>query len=296
MAGKPLFDAPSGFFEDWDKDRAEENLALERLGAPGSGITQLFKSRSGGRNRLYKVLSPQFRGQLLYESILRKEFEIGFSLTHPGICAYYAFSPLEGYGNAIELEWIEGCTLREWLEQKPSRALRVAVLDELLDALAYMHRKQIIHRDLKPENIMITYQGNHVKIIDFGFSDSDTHAVNKGAAGTRAYAAPELLEGKGADERSDIWSVGAIMEELMPAWKTIARRCKAEDPQKRYPSIPALQKALARRRRLWIIPVAALLLLALGLAIWFRTYGDADLDSLVREAEEAISSTISLSE
>lgn len=296
MAGKPLFDAPSGFFEDWDQGRAEEIPALERLGAPGSGITQLYKSRSGGRNRLYKVLSPPFRGQLLYESILRKEFEIGFSLTHPGICAYYAFSPLEELGNAIELEWIEGCTLREWLEQKPSRAQRIAVLDEVLDALAYMHRKQVIHRDLKPENIMITYQGNHAKIIDFGFSDSDTHAVNKGAAGTRAYAAPELLEGKGADERSDIWSVGAIMEELMPAWKTIARRCKAEDPQKRYSSVPALQKALARRRRLWIIPVVVLLLLALGVAIWFRTYGDTDLDALVREAEEAISSTISLSE
>lgn len=296
MTGKPLFDAPSGFFQDWDAGRAEETLALERLETSGSGITQLYRSRTGGRNRLYKVLSPQYRDQLLYESILRKEFEIGFSLTHPGICAYYAFSPLEGYGNAIELEWIEGCTLREWLGHNPTRAQRVAVMDELLEALAYMHRKQVIHRDLKPENIMITYQGNHVKIIDFGFSDSDTHAVNKGPAGTRAYAAPELLEGKGADERSDIWSVGAIMEEVMPVWRSIARRCKAQDPEKRYASVPALQKALARRRRLWLIPVAVLLVSVLALAVWFRTYGDPELDSLVREAEEAISSTISLSE
>lgn len=296
MRGKNTLDAPSGFFEDWEAGRAEESPALELLHTSGSGMTQLYRSRSGGRNRLYKVLSPPFRGNLLYESILRKEFEIGFSLTHPGICAYYSFTPLEGLGNAIELEWVEGCTLREWLKQHPARARRKAVLDELLDALSYMHRKQVIHRDLKPENIMVTDQGDHVRIIDFGFSDSDAHAVNKGAAGTRAYAAPELLAGKGADERSDIWSVGAILEELDPALRPVARRCLSPDPSKRYPDIPALQKALARRRRLWILPLLILLLAVSGLSVCFRTYGDAALDGLVREAEEAISATISLSE
>ncbi len=296
MGTQSSYDIASGFFENWNADRAEQQLALERLSTPGSGITQLYKSRSGGRNRLYKVLAPQCRGNLLHESILRKEFEIGFSLTHPGICAYYAFTQLDGLGNAIELEWIEGCNLREWMAQKPTQKQRNAVLNELLEALAYMHRKQVIHRDLKPENIMITYQGNHVKIIDFGFSDSDAHAINKGAAGTRKYAAPELIEGKGVDERSDIWSVGAIMEELLPRYAVIARRCKAPNPQKRYSDIPALQKALAVRRRLWLIPALAILLIAAGLAWNFRTYGDNALDTLVREAEEAISATISLSE
>ena len=191
---------------------------------------------------------------------------------------------------------MEGCTLREWLKQHPARARRRAVLDELLDALSYMHRKQVIHRDLKPENIMVTDQGDHVRIIDFGFSDSDAHAVNKGAAGTRAYAAPELLAGKGADERSDIWSVGAILEELDPGLRPVARRCLSPDPSKRYPDIPALQKALARRQRLWILPLLLLLLAVSDLSVCFRTYGDAALDGLVREAEEAISATISLSE
>ncbi len=296
MSSNPINGAPSGFFEDWDKYRAELTPALELLHASGSGITQLYKSRAGGRNRLYKVLSPDKRGILLYESILRKEFEIGFSLTHPGICAYYAFTQLPGLGNAIELEWIEGCTLRQWMKQKPGRKQREAVLDQLLDALSYMHHKQVIHRDLKPENIMITYQGHHVKIIDFGFSDSDSHIINKGAAGTRAYCAPELLEGKGADERSDIWSVGVLMEELTPHLSRIARRCKVIAPEGRYESVSRLQKALALRRWLWVIPWLLLLLLAAALALYFRTYGDNAIDALVREAEEAISSTISLSE
>lgn len=296
MSSNPIIGAPSGFFEDWDKNRAELTPALEHLHISGSGITELYKSRAGGRNRLYKVLAPDKRGILLYESILRKEFEIGFSLTHPGICAYYAFTQLPGLGNAIELEWIEGCTLRQWMKQKPGRKQRETVLDQLLDALSYMHRKQVIHRDLKPENIMITYQGHHVKIIDFGFSDSDSHIINKGAAGTRAYCAPELIEGKRADERSDIWSVGAMMEELTPHLSRIARRCKVPAPEDRYESVAQLQKALALRKRLWVIPLLLMLLLVVTLALYFRTYGDNAIDALVRDAEEAISSTISLSE
>ncbi|MBQ9410369.1 MAG: serine/threonine protein kinase [Bacteroidales bacterium] len=288
--------APSGFFEGWDSGRVEENLALELLPSSGSGITELYRSRSGGRNRLYKVLSPQYRGNLLYESILRKEFEIGFSLTHQGICAYYGFINLHGLGNAIELEWIEGCTLREWLALNPSRKQRRLILDQLLDALSYMHRKQVVHRDLKPENIMVTYQGNHVKIIDFGFSDSDAHAVNKGPAGTQAYAAPELLEGKGPDQRSDIYSVGLIMDELTPWLGRITRKCKAPDPEKRYQSVSELQKSVLSRRRIWIIPAVVAAAATVVLAAHNRTYSDSEVDALVREAEEAISSTISLSE
>ena len=293
MAGNVNANQPSGFFSHWDAGRAEDNLTLESVKGSGNGITCLYRSRSGGRNRLYKVLTEPLRGEMLYESILRKEFEIGFSLTHPGICAYYAFSTLPELGNAIEMEWIDGCTLRQWLAGNPSGKQRKDVLKQLLEALAYMHQKQVIHRDLKPENIMITYNGNRVKIIDFGFSDSDAHAINKGAAGTREYAAPELLEGKSCDVRADIWSVGAIMEELMPWYSSIIKRCKATLPQKRYASVAELQKALALRQRLWIVPAAAAVVLCAFLAFYFRTYGDNAIDSLVRDAEDAISFTIS---
>lgn len=287
---------PSGFFPGWDSSVADKNLSVELLHVSGSGITRLYRSRSDGRNRLYKVLSPDCRNGILYESLLRKEFEIGYSLTHPGICATYAYTRLEELGPAIEMEWVEGCTLREWMGRNPSRKQREAVVGELLDALAYMHRKQVVHRDLKPENIMITDRGAHVKIIDFGFSDSDAHALNKGPAGTRAYAAPELLSGKQTDQRSDIWSFGRILKELLPPYRKIARKCMAPSPEDRYPDIPALQKAIARRRRLWIVPVCLAAALLLGTALWFRPHGDADVDALVRKAEESISATISSEE
>ena len=287
---------PSGFFPGWDPQKQESPLSLELLHTSGSGITLLYRSRSDGRNRLYKVLSPACRGQILYESLLRKEFEIGFSLTHPGICASYAFTQLDGLGPAIELEWVEGVNLRAWMRGNPSRREREAVLDELLDALAYMHRKQVVHRDLKPENIMITDRGSHVKVIDFGFSDSDAHAVNKGPAGTRAYAAPELLAGGPVDQRSDIWSVGKIMEELLPRQGRIIRRCTDPVPEKRYASVPALQKAIARRRKRWLVPAGMAALLLLGAALWLRPYSDADVDALVHRSEDAISLTISSAE
>lgn len=293
MSGLQNTNPPSGFFSNWETDRADDNLFLEPVKGSGNGITCLYKSRSGGRNRLYKALTLPLRGDMLYESILRKEFEIGFSLTHPGICAYYTFSTVPGLGNAIEMEWIDGCTLRQWLAGKPSRKQRKDILNQLLDAISYMHHKQVVHRDLKPENIMITHNGSHVKIIDFGFSDSDAHAINKGAAGTREYAAPELLDGKICDSRADIWSVGAIMEELTPWYSKIINRCKAPIPENRYRSAADLKKALATRQRLWIVPLAAALVSGIAIAFYFRPYGDNALDSLVREAEEAISSTIS---
>ena len=286
----------SGFFPSWNDDRAEASPALELLHKSGSGFNCLYRSRAGGRNRLYKVLSERYRGDMLYESLLRKEFEIGYSLTHPGICSYYSYTTLPGLGNAIEMEWIDGSTLCEWLESQPSSKERRRVLDELLDSLAYMHRKQVIHRDLKPENIMITNSGQSVKIIDFGFSDSDAHAFNKGPAGTREYASPELIEGENIDQRSDIWSLGKIIPLLLPHSRSIVRKCLADKPDDRYPNVAALQKAIAVRRRAWLGPALILVVAAAVLAVWFRPFGKADVDALVQEAEEIISATISLTE
>lgn len=285
----------SGFFGQWE-DGVPTLVAPELLHISGSGLTMLYRSRTDGRNRLYKVLSPQFRGDPLYESLLRKEFEIGYSLTHPGICAYYSFTTLSDLGNAIEMEWIEGRTLREILSERSPLPGKDAltILDELLDAISYMHSKQVVHRDLKPENIMVTNSGKHIKIIDFGFSDSDFHFTSNGPAGTAAYAAPELLIGEKTDQRADIWSLGAIMKELVPRYRSIWRRCMVADPADRYQDAEQINAAIKKRTRakVWITVVVFLIAILIT-ALMLKTYGPSDVDSLVREAEEAISLKIS---
>ncbi|GAB1374359.1 hypothetical protein MASR1M46_12430 [Bacteroidales bacterium] len=80
--------------------------------------------------------------------------------------------------------------------------------------MEYCHKRQIIHRDIKPENIIITNNGNNVKLIDFGFSDSDSFELLKNPAGTKYYASPEQLRGEILDQRSDIYSLGITLSSI----------------------------------------------------------------------------------
>ena len=253
----------SGFFGKLPVIPEEMAAGWERIHSSGSGYTELYRSRHGGRSRLYKCLQPQWRNHPVYEALLRKEFEIGFSLAHPGICEYYAFLDVPGKGRCIELEWVEGHTLGERLmEDSIDKGAARKILSELCDALDYMHHRQVIHRDLKPDNILITDNGNNVKIIDFGFSDSDGHIIGKEPAGTRIYAAPELLEGKTVDCRADIYSVGLIMKQLPGIPARVANRCCSPLPEQRYASVQDVKKDALRKR---VFPYVAALLLALAL-------------------------------
>ena len=238
----------SGFF---DPPIQEENFppsTLEPLSVSGSGLTRLYLCREGGRSRVYKALAPQYCGDPLYENLLRKEFEIGFSAMHLHICEYYAYKQIPRIGNAIEMEWIDGKTLEQLMDEgalTPDMSRKI--LDELCDALAYLHRKQIFHRDIKPGNIMVTNHGGNVKLIDFSCADSDLHYANKGASGTRRYASPELVAGKPVDARTDIYSLGILIGEMAPRLKRIAQRCTEADPERRFPSVEVLRTALHRQ-------------------------------------------------
>ena len=275
----------SGFLNGTPHDPVETGPALEPLPASGSGITRLFLCREGGRTRVYKVLAEEFQDDPLYKTLLRKDFEIGFSLMHPHICEYYAFRELPGLGNAIEMEYVEGRTLSERLaEGSLSRGERKKVLAEVCNALGYMHGKQVFHRDLKPENILLTDKGCNVKLIDFGCSDSDSHYSCKGAAGTRSYAAPELAEGHPVDARADIWSLGVILNSFFPEYRSVARICTRRNPSKRYGSAGDVLKAIrrkdaARSAARWGLVLIALAAVAVAAAL-LGTARDADADAL----------------
>ena len=134
-----------------------------------------------------------------------------------------------GLGRCIVLEWIDGSSLAEWLEQQPPLDQRHRMLEQLLDALAYVHSRDIVHRDLKPSNIMITGNGHNVKLIDFGLADTDAHAILKQPAGTLRYMAPEQAASSQPDVRNDIYSLGIVMQQMELGRKynpVIGKSCK----------------------------------------------------------------------
>ena len=257
---------PSGFFADIPEDDSIVSGDLELFRDSPEGFTMLYRCQRSGRFFIYKSLKPGYRGIQTYEDLLRKDFEIGFSLQHPNICQYFAFVNLPDIGNCIVMEWIDGEDLGQFLAGRRERSSEVTdrILTEICDALSYLHRKQVIHRDLKPENIMVTFNGLHPKLIDFGLSDADSFAMLKVAAGTQYYASPELLVGDNVDSRTDIWSLGIIMQEFGRRYRRVSAKCLKRNPADRYPnadSVAADIAGLGKGRGMWLGIAAGLVAL-----------------------------------
>ncbi len=197
------------------------------------------------------------------------------------------------------MEWVDGCSLETLLSQGSfSRPLARKIVCEICEALGYMHRKQVVHRDLKPHNILVTYNGQNVKIIDFGLSDADSYNVFKAPAGTRLYASPELLTGGQVDGRSDIWSLGIILNE-MGVFSHVASGCLRRNKERRFSCAEDVSKAVLhsgrRRYFLWSLCVACILLAAfVGLWIYERrVFDDYDLrdEYQIPEVADTLSTT-----
>lgn len=236
----------SEFFGDPSAQAQAGSSARELVSSSEGGYSQIWRFDRGGRFRVLKCLKDGFRGDPLYERLLQKEFEIGYSLDHEGICEYYSFKKDTELGSCIEMEWVDGRTLEQFLsEGKHERSVYDKIVGEICSALSYMHAKQVLHRDLKPSNILVTYNGNNVKLIDFGLSDADFSSVLKTPAGTAVFAAPEVRSGGKASVRSDLYSLGVVMS-LFPVRKysPIVRKLLSVRPEGRFGSVTEVQKAL----------------------------------------------------
>lgn len=248
----------SAFFDLRDDSRVSFGRP-ECIHRSEKGWTELYRVERDGRFRVLKAIQADKRGQQRYEALLRKEYEIGYSLDHPAIRSVYSFGHSEAFGHYIEMEWVDGCSLSDYLAScRPDTATSRKLLLQLCEALSYLHARQIIHRDLKPSNIIVTYNGLNVKLIDFGLSDADSYAVLKAAAGTASYAAPELLRGEPVDSRADIWSLGMIIALLLPSRRGVIRRCTAEDRNRRYRDAVSVAAALRKRPAGWIVATAVM--------------------------------------
>lgn len=273
---------PSGFFlPNSSEGRHNNSDNLELIHTSKDGFSELYRGCKNGRFFVFKALKKEYRGNPLYEELLRKDFNIGFSLNHPGICQYYGMVEYPSLGNCIIMDWIDGQTLENLIRNgRIDSRLTKKIICEICDALEYIHRKQIIHRDLKPENIMITNNGHNVKIIDFGLSDTDSYNILKAPAGTRLYASPELIAGEVVDCRTDIWSLGLIINELSSRYSHVSSKCTHRDLSKRYTSVNEVHKAILKEpaRKFRNLTVGALTIGALISVAFLLSHIGSEID------------------
>jgi serine/threonine protein kinase len=182
--------------------------------------------------------------------LLKREYELSLGLSHPNIVHVYTYETNTPVGAAIIMEYIDGCSLAEYLANNPDKTSLHRIFRQLLSATDYLHRSGVLHNDLKPENILITRTNHDVRLIDFGFADDDSHFQERMLGSTQGYASPELVRHNvGIDARSDIFAIGCIMQRMFPGrYKCIVNRCIHTDKAKRYANVEQLTQAWNRRK------------------------------------------------
>ncbi|MDE6271413.1 MAG: serine/threonine protein kinase [Muribaculaceae bacterium] len=215
-----------------------------------------------GRHWFIKSLSPDLRDSSSMKRRLMKEFELHSRLHNPAIVNVVNIEPIDGLGECIIMEWINGRTLAQTLEEKSlSRSECRRIMHDIIAAVAYLHSEGIVHRDLKPSNIMLRNNGRSVVLIDFGLADADDYMEMKNPAGTPGFISPEQYATGGAHATDDVYSLGVIMKELCPEYRKIATRCTgpvARRPKDAQDLLRLFDRRMRRRRNAWIAVAAAL--------------------------------------
>ncbi|MBO4777958.1 MAG: serine/threonine protein kinase [Bacteroidales bacterium] len=269
-----------------------ENLnRISEYGEPANkGIYCLCKVKRYGKWYFLKALQAEYRNLTQYNEFLKKEFELEVRLDHPNVVRAVSWENDERFGPCFLMEYVDGLTLDEFLKTKPSAKIRKKIALEILSAMSYFHSLQIIHRDLKPLNIIITRNGNNVKIIDFGISDSDTYAVFKQPAGSDGYAAPEqIINGAETDQRCDIYAFGKILQQMFPhRYWLIKQKCLQFDKTKRFSNADEIIAQFRTRTLLWfLIPfLATLLVVAILLTVSIKQ--NSDIQNITKQIPDTV--------
>jgi serine/threonine-protein kinase len=185
-----------------------------------SGMASIYRAIDTRDNRqvALKIPHPDMEADPILFDRFQREAGIGEKLDHPKVMRVYGGE--ERSRIYMVMEWCEGRLLRAILDEGPlsqERALRIA--GEVLEGLDYIHAHGVVHRDLKPENIMVDADDN-IKLIDFGIAGDAaakrlTYANFTAAIGTPNYISPEQVKGRRGDGRSDIYSMGVILYEML---------------------------------------------------------------------------------
>ena len=227
----------------------------EKLGSGGMADVYLADDLLLNREVAVKVLHPQFASDPLYIQRFRHEAQAAANLNHPAIVNVYDWGN-DGEIYYLVMEFVEGMDLKQVIQGEgkllPARAAEIAA--EIASALQFAHQRRLVHRDIKPHNIFITNLGQ-VKVMDFGIArvGAGNGMTQTGMVmGTPQYISPEQAQGMAVDGRSDIYSLGVVLYEMVtgkvpfddPNPMTVAYKQVKEDPLPPSALVPEIPPAL----------------------------------------------------
>jgi len=258
---------------------------LDELGSGGMGVVYKAHDTKLNRTVALKFILPRIIKKKGNSKRFIQEAQAAASLNHPHICTVYEIDE-QGENTFIAMEYVEGKSLREYAKKglmKFEEAIEIT--SQIADGLQEAHEKGIIHRDIKSSNILVT-EKSQVKIMDFGLAKvtRDTElSETKSIKGTVSYMSPEQALGKKVDLRTDIWSFGVVLYEMLSArlpfesshdqlvlhsilnedpiplteqrgdipaaFERIVKKCLNKDPDKRYQDVSSLKEDLVRLKK-----------------------------------------------
>lgn len=191
----------------------------EILGKIGSGgMADVYKAKCHklGRNVAIKVLKPEYCSDESFVAKFRAEAQAAARLVHPNVVNVYDVGDDKNL-HYIVFELVEGITLKKYIEKKGKLEIResIGIAMQIAQGMEAAHERKIVHRDIKPQNIMISKDGK-VKVTDFGIAKAtSSQTLNSATMGSVHYISPEQARGGYCDERSDIYSLGITMYEML---------------------------------------------------------------------------------
>ena len=236
---------------------AENNFStdytdLHPLHTSRYGNSRVFTAKFNGKKVIVKALKPECANDATCKASLRQEYETTSMLDNKFIRKALDFVQIEGLGDCIIFDYVDGKSLAEHVRVGTLSEKQVkSVLTDVCDGLTYLHRNGVVHCNLNPDNIMVTASDCRARLIDIGVPETNQDADRELLIKEMEFVAPEIIKGEEIDSRSDIYSLGKIMEfigerNISKQFGAAATHCTQFSREQRFDSISDVRSAITK--------------------------------------------------